>query len=51
MGALAVIGLIAVILGILGLLGVLHLGLTIAIVLCVAGLVAIVFSRDSFTRR
>ena len=51
MGALAVIGLIIIMVGVLGLFEVIHIGLTIAIVLCVAGLVAVVLSRDSFLRR
>lgn len=51
MGALAVVGLILIVVGILGLFEVLKLGLALAIVLCVVGIVALIFSRDTFIRR
>ena len=50
MGALAVIGLVIIMVGVLGLFGVLHIGLVVAIVLCVAGLLAVVLSRDSLRK-
>lgn len=50
MGLLAVLGLILIVVGFLGLLKILALGLVLAIILVVAGVLCLVFGRSAYIR-
>lgn len=48
---LVILGLIIIVVGVLGLLAVIKIGLTVGVILCVAGLLLVFFGRDTFVRR